>query len=617
MRKEVWLIGLVVVLAVGFYFVSEISLAPGFYDSSSGKFTQKGSNLRGLIEPSQCDPAEWQCDGNFKINRDVNCRVVAREYCEFGCEDGECQDQVICGDNVFDPASEGCEIGPDFEFGTDDDFTNGVTCIDGGFDYGILRCEPGCQAFDTSNCAYFCVSDLDCDAGEECDMQSGFCVPASQGDCGNGEIDDGETCDDGNPACVDCQILPFSTDFTIEPNPGEISSPITFTSLAHPLGNDLNDPTDDVLAYLWTFSEGGGGYGQSVTKSFNGGGTYTASVLIIKGDGSSHDSGPVPFEIDPGLSVLGVVWESSLNMPRGFAHVKNEDGVGASQSIVWAAGDPVTLATADVSDPNAPFFLNETTVPGGPWDLAANNDIVAVGATWRGVNLYDASQPNNLVPIATIDTYDIDSTYAFDVALSEDLLFVASGVNLMVFDVSDPMNPVTRLVTRDYPALQVEVLNGFLFAYGGSFAGYRIYNFSGFHSDDPGAELLVEVGQVPTSAMPLDVTIDDHHMAIAEGINGLELFRLPTANESSSGSYQPVFVTNRSYIGDGVRGVHLRGDYLYVAQGSRIEKLRITSSDTLQSIQWVGMSSWVYDLRGDEDTLYQAIGHGVVATLKP
>jgi hypothetical protein len=400
---------------------------------------------------------------------------------------------------------------------------------------------------------------------------------------------------------------PITADFDASVDVGEIGVPVTFSAHA---------PEDQVLAYLWSFSDGGGAYGQTVAHTFAQGGDFTVRLLVITADGQSLEK-TTGFPVSPGLSVAGVVWEGPLNMPRGFAHVKSVDSTSAMQDIVWAAGDPVALATANVSDPNAPSLLAETSVPGGPWDLAANDSVVAVAATWAGVSLFDATQPDNLTPIAQIDTVDIDATYAFDVALSEDLLFVASGVNLMVFDVSDPTDPELRLATRDLSALQVEVLNGYLFAYGGGYAGYRIYDFSGFHSADSEAELLVEVGAFPTSAMPLDISIDDRHLAVAEGIHGVELFRLPSASESSDGSYQPVPIASRNYVGDGVRGVHLQGDYLYVAQGSRVEKLRITSSDSLQLIQWVGMSSWVYDLRGDGTNLYLGIAHGVTATLQP
>ena len=82
----------------------------------------------------------------------------------------------ICGNNRTDPGElcDGTEL-------------NGQTCKSLGFDFGNLKCAPGCKKFDTSNCS-----------GQR---------------CGNGVIDPGEECDGSNwGAITDC--VSFDSSFT-------------------------------------------------------------------------------------------------------------------------------------------------------------------------------------------------------------------------------------------------------------------------------------------------------------------------------------------------------------------------------------------------------------------
>jgi hypothetical protein len=120
---------------------------------------------------------------------------------------------------------------------------NGQTCQTLGFDYGYLNCQSNCNGFITSNCrcndgyyynGYDCVSQSNCgnsikEAYEECDygiFNGQICSPAYGSSCsycdsscdlitlygekcGDGIINNGETCDGGNLASQTCQTLGY------------------------------------------------------------------------------------------------------------------------------------------------------------------------------------------------------------------------------------------------------------------------------------------------------------------------------------------------------------------------------------------------------------------------
>lgn len=124
-----------------------------------------------------------------------------------------------CGDNVID-TGETCD-------GTD---LAGSTCQAQGFDGGTLGCSVFCDAFDTSQCTSLpACGDGVVDAGEVCDDGNtqggdgcaGDCL--SDESCGNGVVDTaaGETCDDSNTTdgdgCSGSCSLESCGDGTLDP----------------------------------------------------------------------------------------------------------------------------------------------------------------------------------------------------------------------------------------------------------------------------------------------------------------------------------------------------------------------------------------------------------------
>jgi hypothetical protein len=97
-----------------------------------------------------------------------------------GCTEPPPDDQPECGNGVKEPGEE-CD-------GTD---LGGMTCVDLGYFEGELTCTDACQ-FDQKQCEY--------DRPDDDDKR-----PEN---CGNGELDPGETCD-GGVGDLTCEDLGF------------------------------------------------------------------------------------------------------------------------------------------------------------------------------------------------------------------------------------------------------------------------------------------------------------------------------------------------------------------------------------------------------------------------
>ncbi len=111
------------------------------------------------------------------------------------CSSGHCVEanhQISCGDELVE-GSEQC----------DGSNLNDKTCADiSGFVDGELGCNA--CAFDTARCVE-CTNTIPCADGGSC--QSGVCVTPVN-DCGNGRLDEGESCDSDNLDNKQCQDWP-------------------------------------------------------------------------------------------------------------------------------------------------------------------------------------------------------------------------------------------------------------------------------------------------------------------------------------------------------------------------------------------------------------------------
>ncbi len=142
------------------------------------------------------DPGEACDDGNSDLldGCDSNCQIEEGWECD-GQSPSTCSE--FCGDSLV-VGSEHC----------DETNLQGATCVDLGFERGTLACSPDCE-FDFSGCST--CGDGKVETGEECDDGNDLGGDGCAEDCtlepvcGNGIQERGEACDDGdNSDCDGC-----------------------------------------------------------------------------------------------------------------------------------------------------------------------------------------------------------------------------------------------------------------------------------------------------------------------------------------------------------------------------------------------------------------------------
>ncbi|HYD47417.1 MAG TPA: DUF4215 domain-containing protein [Terriglobales bacterium] len=169
-------------------------------DSSGQPFVRCGN---GVVDGGeQCDPAFRCVRGNVGAwcASDEDCGGES-ESCPFN-DNGECLSTCVwaaCGDGLLHAGVEQCD-GRSF---------GGASCATLGFDVGRLSCTASCS-FDASECGSPLTPTAVAPPTSTA-TATATATPTALPSCGNGAVDPGETCDDGNTldrdACPrDCNI---------------------------------------------------------------------------------------------------------------------------------------------------------------------------------------------------------------------------------------------------------------------------------------------------------------------------------------------------------------------------------------------------------------------------
>ncbi len=213
------------------YTTGTLSCSPSCTMNVSGCSSQCGN---GLFESGEaCDDGnllpEDGCDQFCVVEAGWSCSETSPSICTFSCGDG-----VVSGTETCD--------GTNFE---------GVTCQTEGYYGGEMVCTPTCTIDDSACVAAGRCGDAliqggfgeDCDGdnlgGETCmtlgytsgtltcDSACGFDVSACVSECGNGQLEIGEVCDDGNAGPGDgCDLCGIEAGWSCTTDSPSVCTPL-------------------------------------------------------------------------------------------------------------------------------------------------------------------------------------------------------------------------------------------------------------------------------------------------------------------------------------------------------------------------------------------------------
>lgn len=289
---------------------------------------------------------------------------------------------------------------------------------------------------------------------------------------------------------------------------------------------------------------------------------------------------------------LGFGTESIMADAQNVAvvgHIGGDANAVAVQGKYAYVGVGPTLAVFDISEPELPHIIGKTPpFPGIVQALVADGNLVYIAAGRAGLRIVDASNPTRPVEIGRYDTpgdalsvdiegshayvadkdgglsiinigdptspdetahYEIMDSYTYDVAVANDLAFIAAGWSgLRVIDVSDPAFPQEVGFSYDVGySREVDVL--------GSYAYVTDGHLNVLDVSDPSAPTRTGIAEIPSGASDLIVVGDFAYVA---GGN-LAIFNVtnPQAPQRVG-----TFKTPRS-----ARGVAVAGNKAYVSGG--------------------------------------------------
>ncbi|MEO8480756.1 MAG: PKD domain-containing protein [Acidobacteriota bacterium] len=124
---------------------------------------------------------------------------------------------------------------------------------------------------------------------------------------------------------------------------------VTFSSVG------ASDPDGDALTYSWNFGDGTTGTGQSVTKAYTNGGSFTATVTVRDGRTSVTASGAVT------IRTLAATWVGGLNGIKTLVTF-TQSGGNLSGTFAFDIGFPGTVSGSISASTRAVTFT--VSVPG-------------------------------------------------------------------------------------------------------------------------------------------------------------------------------------------------------------------------------------------------------------
>ncbi len=503
------------------------------------------------LADSDCDNGEY-CDGQER------------------CQNGQCVNGAApCAeDELCDEDTDSCYPAPECE--TDADCANGNFCA------GERTCVNGeCQDGD-SPCAY----------DEICDENSDSCVECLTHDDCSGDLlcSDSKTCVEclGDEDCPTGEACDLDANTCGVPNAGQAQADLTVAaSIADPWPNETvafsatGSATEMPNAfYYWEFyTENEAGqyvpdgvytYAVSPTRSYEESGNHLAVLTLYNStDWSVVSQAECPISVRKStLANVGNL-DGSFGVQRRLA---------VSNGIAWIIGSGRSLMSVQLpaSSSDQPSLIAKVRtdidfgIYGELFDIAANDEIIAVASDYGGVYILDANNPefvhDSSVPNPLIARYAPYQENGFEIrriTIQTDYIYITGANNDGRWSVKilhipslleQPLVPAdgvpesavvvgeTDPATAPFGALTNTLLasGNWLFVGDNALGAVRILDIS-----DPASPRLLP-GSIQVGRRPVDISVTDDLIAVVDDDGSassneaaVHIFELNRDNESN------------------------------------------------------------------------------------
>lgn len=236
---------------------------------------------------------------------------------------------------------------------------------------------------------------------------------------------------------------------------------------------------------------------------------------------------------------------NALSIQGGIAWVSDfGSGPGSFDIVAYEISDPLNLREISVFNNSTPPAVNNT------YRLVAQGNYLYVAANSR-LMIYDISDPANPVRLSLIGA----GSQAFDIAVQGSLAVIANtGGNVRIYDVSNPAAPLL-LSTVAIGTGFVAISGDFVYA-----AAFASTNFNIIDISDPRNPAITGTVNLGGGGLALDVAVERGYayVAVESSPSRIEIVDiLDPANPSVVGDFE-------NSLGGNTNDIAVSGQFLYV-----------------------------------------------------